>query len=63
MVHATAADVQSRVPGIATSETGATRFIFDVLANQARNALLPDAVISTNLGQLNGCCSIMEAPL
>ncbi|KAJ1362281.1 hypothetical protein KIN20_021793 [Parelaphostrongylus tenuis] len=47
----TAHSVQSQVPGMATSETGAAGFVqrlvlrtvFDVLESQARSALLPDA--------------------
>ncbi|KAJ1350408.1 hypothetical protein KIN20_006193 [Parelaphostrongylus tenuis] len=50
-----------RFSGIATSETGARGFVqrlvmqtvFDVLEQQGRSALLPDAVISAILGQLN----------
>ncbi|KAJ1362277.1 hypothetical protein KIN20_021789 [Parelaphostrongylus tenuis] len=60
MVYSTAPDVPPRVPGIATSAEGARRFVdrlimqtvFDVLESQARNALLPDAVISAILSQL-----------
>ncbi|KAJ1348941.1 hypothetical protein KIN20_004349 [Parelaphostrongylus tenuis] len=48
IVYSTAPDVPPRVPGIATSEEG----VFDVLESQARNALLPDAVISAILSQL-----------
>ncbi|KAJ1369943.1 hypothetical protein KIN20_031557 [Parelaphostrongylus tenuis] len=84
MAYSTATDIQSRVPGIATSETGAKGFVqrlvmqtpmtsaashnltknlqtsgkvcsseLDVLESQGRSALLPDAVISTILSQLN----------
>ncbi|KAJ1363995.1 hypothetical protein KIN20_023976 [Parelaphostrongylus tenuis] len=60
MVYSTAADAPTRVPGIATSKEGAKRFVerlvlqtvFDVLENQARSALLPDAVTSAILSQL-----------
>ncbi|KAJ1362297.1 hypothetical protein KIN20_021812 [Parelaphostrongylus tenuis] len=58
MVYSTTPDV--RVPGIASSEAVARGFVerllmqtvFDVLENQARNALLPDAVTSAILSQL-----------
>ncbi|KAJ1357451.1 hypothetical protein KIN20_015604 [Parelaphostrongylus tenuis] len=61
MAYSTAIDIQSRVPGIATSEAGARAFVqrlvmqivFDVLESQGRGALLPDAVISTILSQLD----------
>ncbi|KAJ1357445.1 hypothetical protein KIN20_015598 [Parelaphostrongylus tenuis] len=61
MAYSTATDIQSRVPGVATSEAGARgivhrlviQTVFDVLENQGRSALLPDAVISTILSQLN----------
>ncbi|KAJ1355179.1 hypothetical protein KIN20_012489 [Parelaphostrongylus tenuis] len=60
MVYSTAADVPTRIPGIATSKEGAKRFVerlvmqtvFDVLESQARSALLPDAVISAILSHL-----------
>ncbi|KAJ1349172.1 hypothetical protein KIN20_004641 [Parelaphostrongylus tenuis] len=60
MAYSTAPSVQARVPGIATSEAGATRFVqrlvkqavFDVIESQARSAFLSDAVISTILNQL-----------
>ncbi|KAJ1373651.1 hypothetical protein KIN20_036120 [Parelaphostrongylus tenuis] len=60
MAYSTAPSVQARVPGIATSEAGATGFVqrlveqavFDVLESQARSAFLSDAVISTILNQL-----------
>ncbi|KAJ1368990.1 hypothetical protein KIN20_030353 [Parelaphostrongylus tenuis] len=50
----------ARVSGIARDRGGAQAFVqrlvmqavFDVLERQARSALLPDAVISANLGQL-----------
>ncbi|KAJ1353913.1 hypothetical protein KIN20_010692 [Parelaphostrongylus tenuis] len=61
MVYSTAADAPARVPGIATSEAGARGFVerlvmqtvLDVLQSQGRSALLPDAVISAILSQLN----------
>ncbi|KAJ1368699.1 hypothetical protein KIN20_029953 [Parelaphostrongylus tenuis] len=61
MVYSTAADVQSQVPGIAFSKEGAQGFVqrlvmqtvFDVLESQGRSALLPDAVISSILSQLD----------
>ncbi|KAJ1358922.1 hypothetical protein KIN20_017491 [Parelaphostrongylus tenuis] len=60
MVYATAADVQTRVSDIATSKEGAQTFVsrlvmqtvFYVLESQARSALLPDAIISSILGQV-----------
>ncbi|KAJ1362124.1 hypothetical protein KIN20_021550 [Parelaphostrongylus tenuis] len=60
MAYSTAPSVQAVVPGIATSESGATRFVqrlvmqavFDVLESQARSALLSEAVILTILNQL-----------
>ncbi|KAJ1351408.1 hypothetical protein KIN20_007404 [Parelaphostrongylus tenuis] len=60
MAFSFAPNVQARVPFIATKREGANRFvrrlvrqtIFDVLRHQARNALLPDAVIPAILGQL-----------
>ncbi|KAJ1361749.1 hypothetical protein KIN20_021083 [Parelaphostrongylus tenuis] len=60
MVYSSAPDVQAQVPGIASSEGGAQTFVsrlvmqtvFDVLERQARSALLPDAVISAILNQL-----------
>ncbi|KAJ1365826.1 hypothetical protein KIN20_026266 [Parelaphostrongylus tenuis] len=61
MVYRTATDVSAQVPGIATNIGGAWAFIqrllmqtvFDVLKLQARSALLPDGIISANLGQLS----------
>ncbi|KAJ1372150.1 hypothetical protein KIN20_034229 [Parelaphostrongylus tenuis] len=65
MAYSTANDIQSRVPGIATSEAGARGIVqrlvmqiiaihvFDVLERQGRSALLPDAVMSTLLSQLD----------
>ncbi|KAJ1368486.1 hypothetical protein KIN20_029622 [Parelaphostrongylus tenuis] len=60
MVYSTAADVQAQVPGVADNRGAAQGFvqrlvmqtIFDVLEHQARSALLPNAFISTILGQL-----------
>ncbi|KAJ1361194.1 hypothetical protein KIN20_020390 [Parelaphostrongylus tenuis] len=60
MVYSAAADVRARVPGIAFDMGGARGFVsrlvmqtvFDVLENQARSALLPDALISGILNQL-----------
>ncbi|KAJ1372199.1 hypothetical protein KIN20_034291 [Parelaphostrongylus tenuis] len=60
MAYSTAPDVPPEAPGIATSAEGARRFVdrlimqtvFDVLASQARSALLSDAVISAILNQL-----------
>ncbi|KAJ1368443.1 hypothetical protein KIN20_029572 [Parelaphostrongylus tenuis] len=60
MVYSTAPNIQAQVPGIASSKGGAQAFVhrlvmqtvFDVLEGQARSALLPDAVISGILGQL-----------
>ncbi|KAJ1353912.1 hypothetical protein KIN20_010698 [Parelaphostrongylus tenuis] len=60
MVYSTAPAVSAQVPGIATTEAGAKGFVerlvkqtvSDVLEGQARNALLPDAVISAILSQL-----------
>ncbi|KAJ1345492.1 hypothetical protein KIN20_000039 [Parelaphostrongylus tenuis] len=59
MVHS-GPTVPARVPGIATSNASAQRFVqrlvmqtvFDVLERQGRSALLPDAVISGILDQL-----------
>ncbi|KAJ1373649.1 hypothetical protein KIN20_036117 [Parelaphostrongylus tenuis] len=61
MAYSAAPSVQAVVPGIATSEAGATGFVqrlvmqavFDVLESQARSAFLSDAVISTILDQLS----------
>ncbi|KAJ1361983.1 hypothetical protein KIN20_021381 [Parelaphostrongylus tenuis] len=61
MAYSTDSAVAARVPGIATSANGAKGFVqrlvmqtvFDVLENQGRSALLPEAVISTILSQLN----------
>ncbi|KAJ1351362.1 hypothetical protein KIN20_007353 [Parelaphostrongylus tenuis] len=61
MVYTEEPNVLARVPGVATSEAGAKWFVerlvmqtvFDVLESQGRNALLPDAVIATILGQLS----------
>ncbi|KAJ1368305.1 hypothetical protein KIN20_029411 [Parelaphostrongylus tenuis] len=59
MVYTSAANA-IKVSGIATSQEGAKttvarlvmQTVFDVLERQARSALLPDAVISSILGQL-----------
>ncbi|KAJ1361641.1 hypothetical protein KIN20_020935 [Parelaphostrongylus tenuis] len=61
MVYTGDSAVSARIPGIATSREGAQGFVtrlvmqtvFDVLERQGRNALLPEAVISTILGQLS----------
>ncbi|KAJ1369383.1 hypothetical protein KIN20_030825 [Parelaphostrongylus tenuis] len=61
MAYSTAIDVRASVPGIAASRDGARAFVsrlvmqtvFDILERSGRNALLPDAVISSILGQLN----------
>ncbi|KAJ1354928.1 hypothetical protein KIN20_012024 [Parelaphostrongylus tenuis] len=61
MVYTEEPKVLTRVPSVATSEAGAKAFVerlvmqrvFDVLECQGRDALLPDAVIATILGQLN----------
>ncbi|KAJ1368957.1 hypothetical protein KIN20_030324 [Parelaphostrongylus tenuis] len=58
MVYSSTGGIQ--YPGIAANKAGAMRFVkrlvrqtvFDVLKRQARNALLPDPVISAILGQL-----------
>ncbi|KAJ1351493.1 hypothetical protein KIN20_007509 [Parelaphostrongylus tenuis] len=55
MVYTEEPKVFAGVPGIATSEAGAKasverlvmQTVFDVLESQGRNALLPDAVITT----------------
>ncbi|KAJ1365089.1 hypothetical protein KIN20_025313 [Parelaphostrongylus tenuis] len=60
MAYSSANEVLARVPGIATSETGARGFVerlvkqtvIDVLSSQARSALLSDAVVSVILSQL-----------
>ncbi|KAJ1367317.1 hypothetical protein KIN20_028209 [Parelaphostrongylus tenuis] len=60
MVYSTATNVQAQIPGIASTEGNAKAFVqrlvmqtvFDVLESQARSALLPDAVISAILAQL-----------
>ncbi|KAJ1360683.1 hypothetical protein KIN20_019712 [Parelaphostrongylus tenuis] len=60
MAYSTAPDVQAQFPGIASSEGGAQAIVqrlvmqtvFAVLESQARNALVPDAIISTILNQL-----------
>ncbi|KAJ1348025.1 hypothetical protein KIN20_003237 [Parelaphostrongylus tenuis] len=64
MAYSTKGSVPARVPGIATTQVGAKRFVTrlvmqpvsDVLERQARSALLPDAVIAAILGQLNVTC-------
>ncbi|KAJ1359514.1 hypothetical protein KIN20_018275 [Parelaphostrongylus tenuis] len=61
MVYARKPQISARVPGIAISEAGAKAFVqrfmtqtvLDALENLARNALLPDAVISKILSQLD----------
>ncbi|KAJ1361747.1 hypothetical protein KIN20_037235 [Parelaphostrongylus tenuis] len=60
MVYSSSPDVRARVPGVAPGEGEARAFVqrlvmqtvFDVLENQARSALLPDAIISSILSQL-----------
>ncbi|KAJ1359060.1 hypothetical protein KIN20_017682 [Parelaphostrongylus tenuis] len=60
MVYTMKPENSARIPGIATSEAQARGFVerlvmqtvLDVLASHGRNALLPDAVISTILGHL-----------
>ncbi|KAJ1356078.1 hypothetical protein KIN20_013708 [Parelaphostrongylus tenuis] len=58
MVYSTAADVQAQVRGIARNRGAAQRFVQRIvmqtmfLERQARSALLPDALVSTILGQL-----------
>ncbi|KAJ1367060.1 hypothetical protein KIN20_027903 [Parelaphostrongylus tenuis] len=69
MAYSTALDVRARVPNIAASRDGARAFVsrlvtqtvLDVLELQGRSALLPDAVISTILSQLN--ITIIYEPL
>ncbi|KAJ1365420.1 hypothetical protein KIN20_025711 [Parelaphostrongylus tenuis] len=61
MVYSSSPGVRARVPGVAPGEGEARAFVqrlvlqtvFDVLESQARNALLPDAIISSILGQLD----------
>ncbi|KAJ1357645.1 hypothetical protein KIN20_015830 [Parelaphostrongylus tenuis] len=61
MAYTEVPTVSVKVPSIATSEAGAKAFaerlvmqtVFDVLESQGRNALLPEAVISTILNQLS----------
>ncbi|KAJ1373049.1 hypothetical protein KIN20_035377 [Parelaphostrongylus tenuis] len=72
MVYSTTTEAQTQVPGIASSKGAARGFvqrivmqtIFDVLERQARSAFLPDALISTILGQLtvNITYEPMECP-
>ncbi|KAJ1368988.1 hypothetical protein KIN20_030351 [Parelaphostrongylus tenuis] len=60
MVYAGKPGVSVKVSGIATTREGAQAFVerlvmqtvYDVLENQGRSALLPDAVISSILSQL-----------
>ncbi|KAJ1354829.1 hypothetical protein KIN20_011885 [Parelaphostrongylus tenuis] len=60
MVYSGNAAVAARFPGVASTPAGAQGFVqrlvmqtvLDVLEKQARNAFLPDAVISTILDQL-----------
>ncbi|KAJ1360456.1 hypothetical protein KIN20_019428 [Parelaphostrongylus tenuis] len=60
MVYSTAPNIKAQVPGISSSEGAVQAFVhrlvmqtvFDVLEEQARSALLPDAVISDISGQL-----------
>ncbi|KAJ1354815.1 hypothetical protein KIN20_011866 [Parelaphostrongylus tenuis] len=61
MVHSRNPGVLAKVPGIAPSKKEAQAFVqrlvmqtvLDVLENQGRSALLPDAVIQTILDQMN----------
>ncbi|KAJ1374537.1 hypothetical protein KIN20_037242 [Parelaphostrongylus tenuis] len=61
MVYSTAANIQAQVSGIATSRDAARasvsrlimQTVIDVLERDGRRAFLPDAVISSILGQLN----------
>ncbi|KAJ1361754.1 hypothetical protein KIN20_021089 [Parelaphostrongylus tenuis] len=61
MVYTNMATISAQHPGIASSRNGVRAFIsrlvmqtvFDVLEGYGRRALLPDAVISSILGQLN----------
>ncbi|KAJ1366212.1 hypothetical protein KIN20_026812 [Parelaphostrongylus tenuis] len=61
MVYTGDSAAAARVPCIATSEAGARGFVsrlvmqtvFNVLESQGRSALLPEAIISTILGQLS----------
>ncbi|KAJ1355181.1 hypothetical protein KIN20_012491 [Parelaphostrongylus tenuis] len=58
VVYSTAANVPTRVPGVATSEAVTKGFVkrlvmvFEVLEGQARSAFLPDAVILAIINQL-----------
>ncbi|KAJ1372967.1 hypothetical protein KIN20_035283 [Parelaphostrongylus tenuis] len=60
MAYAGTSEVSVQVPGIATSASGARGFVerlvmqtvFHVLERQARSALIPDAIITTILDQL-----------
>ncbi|KAJ1368764.1 hypothetical protein KIN20_030039 [Parelaphostrongylus tenuis] len=66
MVYSTATDVQTRVPGIATSEAGAREFVerlvmqtvFDVLESQGRSALLPDTVVLYHFASTYCSCKL-----
>ncbi|KAJ1360090.1 hypothetical protein KIN20_018979 [Parelaphostrongylus tenuis] len=61
MVYTNMAMISAQHPGIADSRDGVRAFVsrivmqtvFDVLESDGRRALLPDAVISSILGQLN----------
>ncbi|KAJ1369296.1 hypothetical protein KIN20_030717 [Parelaphostrongylus tenuis] len=69
MVYAGKPEVSARVPGIAANEAGAKGFVerlvmqtvFDVVERQGRRALLPEAVISVILGQLE--IRVVYAPI
>ncbi|KAJ1354512.1 hypothetical protein KIN20_011484, partial [Parelaphostrongylus tenuis] len=69
MAYAGKPEVSARVPGIAANEAGAKGFVerlvmqtvFDVLERQGRSALLPEAVISAILGQLE--VRVIYAPI
>ncbi|KAJ1347573.1 hypothetical protein KIN20_002666 [Parelaphostrongylus tenuis] len=79
MVYTMKPENSARIPGIATSEAQAKGFVerlvmqtvLDVLENQGRSALLPDALISTILGQLTinvtyqpmQCQIIIDSPM
>ncbi|KAJ1369297.1 hypothetical protein KIN20_030719 [Parelaphostrongylus tenuis] len=69
MAYAGKPEVPARVPGIAANEAGAKGFVerlvmqtvFNVLERQGRSALLPEAVISAILGQLE--VKVVYAPI
>ncbi|KAJ1358002.1 hypothetical protein KIN20_016298 [Parelaphostrongylus tenuis] len=69
MVYSNAPEVRARVPGIAADTGGAQAFVqrlvmqtvFDVLEREGRSALLPDAISSAILSQVE--VKITYAPL